>query len=153
MEILPRISLFLRLPIPFLVERRPSILVGDYILVMHSGANDGKWYEGRVHEIGVNDIKLRFSDDFSLYRGSEVDVQFVLNRLPFRRMHQGLAVSFSPSRVLFPEIDHAWTSPVPPETEMTFVNRAIGQNLEQAGAVNAILRQPPGSLPFIIFGP
>jgi len=120
---------------------------------MHSHANDGKWYEGRVHEIGVKDIKLRLNDDFSLYRGSEVDVQFVLNRLPFRRMHQGLTVSLSPPRVLFPEINHAWTSPVPPENKMTFVNRAIGENPEQAGAVAAILRQPPGSLPFIIFGP
>ncbi|KAJ7249435.1 RNA helicase [Mycena rebaudengoi] len=104
-----------------LEEGRPSVIVGDYILVRHTGVEEGPWYEGRVHH------------------GTKFDVRFTLNRLPHRRMHQALINSFKPRQILFPGI--------------TPVNRQIAEDPEQLETVAAILHQPPGSVPFIVFGP
>jgi helicase MOV-10 len=101
-------------------------------------------------------VGLGFSSDFSLYRGSKVDVRFVLNRLPTRRMHQALTTSFNSARLLFPGKEHlAIVSAVTMEQmdDINPVYRAIGTDEEQLEAVAAIVNQPRGSPPFVIFGP
>ena len=105
-----------------------------------------------MHKVTGTTLKLRFGDDFSLYSGNTVDVRFVLNRMPFRRMHQALARHFCPARILFPEIEHVKTMPAIQEDIVPF-NRCIGENPEQLACVISILQQPPGSPPFVIFGP
>ncbi|KIJ63043.1 hypothetical protein HYDPIDRAFT_41313, partial [Hydnomerulius pinastri MD-312] len=62
-----------RLEVPGLAEKRPSVLVGDRILVHKHGAPEGQWFEGYVH--------------------------FVFN---LERQHQALDTAFSPERILFP---------------------------------------------------
>ena len=114
---------------------------------------DGPWIESRVHRVGIKDLSLRFPDGFSVYKGDKVDVRFQLNRLPFRRMIQAITTSFNPRRVLFPEIGH-------PGTRRSFTTDYIlpedslmESNQEQLDAIAAIVHQPPGSVPFIVFGP
>ena len=57
-----------------LAENRPSVLVGDYILVSHTGSGeDGTprtWFEGRAHNVLLNGVSLRFGEEFSIYKGS-----------------------------------------------------------------------------------
>lgn len=139
-----------------LAEGRPSVLVGDFILVRQQALVDDPWYEGCVHKVHANHISLRFGEGFSTYRGTKFDVQFKLNRLPLRRMHQSLMTSVKPSRILFPDLEHAETLRAVAFDQLihiTPVNRLIGEDNEQLETIGAILRQPQGSVPFVVFGP
>lgn len=136
------------------------MLVGDFILVSETNANilpeSRKWYEGRVHAVRMNDVVLRFDDGFNTYRGNKFDVRFVLNRLPFRRMHHALINLFKPSRILFPSpIDIAGVTRVS-GAQMSNISpyyREMKEDPEQLETVAAILHQRPGSVPFVVFGP
>lgn len=143
-----------------LAENRPSVLVGDYILIGREGDVDQfgkrKWYEGRVHQVRMNEVSLRFSDDFSTYRGTKFDVRFVLNRLPYRRMHHALVNAFHPARVLFPSAEHIRGSQrvtAAQRDRITLVNRELSGDEEQLDTVAAIVNRAPGSIPFVVFGP
>ncbi|KAF7313870.1 RNA helicase [Mycena chlorophos] len=139
-----------------LEEGRPSVVVGDFIRIKHSGSEDGPWYEGRVHQVRQNHVSLRFGEDFSTYRGTKFDVRFTLNRLPLRRMHQALTNESRPARILFPDASHKSVKrPCSEEqlAEIVPVNRLIAQDREQLETVAAIVHRPRGSVPFVVFGP
>jgi helicase MOV-10 len=79
-----------------------------------------------------------------------------LNRLPHRRMHQALTNSFRESRILFPRAEHLLRNQRVSDSErnnVTPVNRRIAEDLEQLETVVAIVHQPRGSPPFVVFGP
>jgi helicase MOV-10 len=143
-----------RLDVPGLAEKRPSVLVGDYIQVRKPGTDI--WYEGIVHAIMLNEVSLRFPNDFSTYRGNKFDVRFVLNRIPMRRMHQAVTYGQLQPRLLFPGLEHERPS-FPPGISQTEsirpVNRIISGDEEQLTAIAAILYREPGSVPFVLFGP
>ena len=148
------------LEIKGLEEGRPSVLVGDYICVSRTGeGDDGKertWYEGRVHRVLLNRVSLRFHDDFSVLRGTKFDVQFVFNRISYRRMYHILKNSFNPKRLLFPGPEHlnGVRAPTAAQREnLVLCNRQLEGDDEQLGAITAIRHMPPGSAPFIVFGP
>jgi helicase MOV-10 len=136
------------------------VLVGDSILISETNESilpeSRKWYEGRVHEVRMNDVVLRFGDDFSTYKGNKFDVRFVLNRLVFRRMHHALINSFKPSRILFPSpVDILGVTRVS-EAQISRISpyyRDMKEDPEQLETVAAILHQRPGSVPFVVFGP
>jgi helicase MOV-10 len=93
------------------------VLVGDYVLVKHHDSGDDKFFEGRVQAVGGKDVQLRFSDKFNLYKDGLVDVHFVLNRVPTRRMHQALAIRPATARLLFPDQCHL--DGIPPLINLT----------------------------------
>ncbi|EKM56518.1 uncharacterized protein PHACADRAFT_160043 [Phanerochaete carnosa HHB-10118-sp] len=137
-------------------EGRPPVIVGDLIMVKHSGDETDTWYEGCVHQISGFSVRLRFNDKFNAYRGAKVDVKFLLNRLPDRRMHQAVSSSFNPPRLLFPRSEHTRYLRRPSDCEMesiALVDRALSKNREQLETIAAVVNRPPGSVPFIVFGP
>lgn len=143
-----------------LAENRPSVLVGDYILVSHSDSGDDgtsrNWYEGRVHNVLLDRVSLRFGDEFSIYKGNKFDVKFVLNQLPYRRMHQALSNSFKPARLLFPGPEHLRGAKRVTRAQINMIvpiNRVLRDDDEQMETIAAILNQKPGSVPFVLFGP
>lgn len=138
-----------------LAEGRPSVLVGDFILVKHQDSESTPWFKGCVHEIFVDYVSLRFSSTFSTYKGTKFDVRFVLNRLPLRRMHQVLTLKVDSSRLIFPEPEHINSMLISNDQldAITPRNRIIGADHEQLLAVASIVNLPPGSAPFVIFGP
>jgi helicase MOV-10 len=144
------------LKIEGIANGRPSVLVGDYIHARRSGdAQDNAWYQGRVHSVVHDVLSLHFSDKFSNYRGSKYDIRFIYNRVPERRKHQAVTGSYKPMRALFPDKAHISYNRVT-RTEVEAVNpinRDINENYEQRETLAAILKQPPGSVPFVIFGP
>ncbi|KAF9260601.1 P-loop containing nucleoside triphosphate hydrolase protein [Marasmius fiardii PR-910] len=147
-----------RLEVKGLSEGRPSVLVGDFILVRQKNATDKTWFEGRVHQVHESHVSLRFGDNFSTYRGTSFDVRFVLNRLSFRRMHAAVTNNNNPERLLFPGPAHLrqkQNKPVSQQQmdEITPINRLIGEDPEQLQTVAAIVNLPPGSVPFVVFGP
>ncbi|KAF9457919.1 P-loop containing nucleoside triphosphate hydrolase protein [Collybia nuda] len=143
------------LEVPGLAEKRPSVLVGDRILVQKEGATQGHWYEGGVHVLRKEEVGLRFHRSFSWASGQRYNVRFKLNRIPMRRQHQGMDSAFSQPRVLFPAKDHVSPEPYPTITEkrLRLVNALIAKNPLQLQAVISIVSQPAGAVPFVVFGP
>lgn len=149
-----------RLEVKGLAENRPSVLVGDYILVSHAGPeetlNTRTWYEGRVHEVHAQHVSLYFSDSFSVFRGTKFDVRFKLNRLTLRRMHQALKNKYDPPRLLFPGPEHIQDTVRVTAGQIAVIrpfSRPVGEDEEQMETVAAIVNQKPGSVPFVVFGP
>ncbi|KAG6846754.1 hypothetical protein H0H93_012093 [Arthromyces matolae] len=145
---------WIRLEVPGLAEKRPSVLVGDRILVQAKESSQGHWYEGGVHAVRKEEVTLRFNQSFKRSStGQLYNVRFKLNRYPIRRQHQALDAAFSEERVLFPERKHLLIHTPPPPAAIRLFNPLIGKNAPQLQAVTSIIKLPPGSPPFVIFGP
>ncbi|KAI8503649.1 hypothetical protein Bbelb_186200 [Branchiostoma belcheri] len=96
---------YLSLTVPGLAEGRPSVLIGDKVVLTAPGAGDcSPSYEGYVHEVLREEVLLKFHQDFhTSYDGEPYNVFFMFNRSTLRRCHQ--AVNFAHnlgSQVLFP---------------------------------------------------
>lgn len=104
----------------------------------------------------MEEVVLAFGDSFSTYKGNKFDVQFKLNRLPFRRMHHALLNKNNPARILFPSrrhIEGVRRVSSRQKEAITLYNRQLRDDEEQLETVAAILHQKPGSVPFVVFGP
>ena len=130
------------------------MLIGDEILVQPAGAApSGKWFSGFVHTIERDEVGLRFGRGFQAFNPNErFYVRFKYNRIVSRREHQAIEATPPVPRLQFPLLIH-----VKPQTALqgaigTF-NPDIETNPAQMRAVSSILKLPPGSPPFIVFGP
>ncbi|KAL4247242.1 DNA2/NAM7 helicase family protein [Abortiporus biennis] len=144
------------LEVPGLAEKRPSVLVGDSILVQPVGSPSGRWFEGHVHVVRQKEVGLKFHASFNV--AARYRIRFRLNRYPLRRQHQALDIALHSDRILFPSSNHV-RYPVAPVANLnthitaSIHNRLIASNPAQLQAVTSIVKLPPGSLPFVIFGP
>jgi helicase MOV-10 len=121
--------------------------------VQERGAPAGRWFEGHVHIVRETEVALRFHELFRVYApGRLFYVRFKLNRIPVQRQHQAMDEAFTEDRVLFPVVRHI-PSGGPPKSVLRLYNTLISSNEPQLQAVVSVAAQPPGSLPFIIFGP
>ncbi|KAF5356561.1 hypothetical protein D9758_008259 [Tetrapyrgos nigripes] len=145
------------LKVPGLAEKRPSVLVGDRIVVQHTSATDkGRWYEGGVHVVLKEEVGLKFHRSFVASPSDRFRVRFKLNRIPMRRQHQAMDYTvFSQDRVLFPKRVHIENARAAGASRSRIVpkNMLIGKNQPQLQAVMSIVKSPPSSVPFIIYGP
>jgi helicase MOV-10 len=125
---------------------------GDSILVQKQGEDQGHWFEGRVHVLRKEEVGLRFHHSFGWSAAQRYNVRFKLNRIPMRRQHQAMDSAFDQARVLFPSVEHVPRTPYarPP---LQLFNPLLATNPLQLQAVNSIVQQKPGSIPFVIFGP
>ncbi|KAL5498587.1 hypothetical protein ACEPAH_1941 [Sanghuangporus vaninii] len=154
----PRGKLFeaARLEVPGLAEKRPSVIIGDRFFVKKSGSPDSPSYEGFVHHVENRFVLLQFHKKFSdkWSTGQTYDVQFDLNRLVFRRMHQAVTRPSKGSRISFPSLSQELQpAPVAFVNELRPFDSKIGDNEPQLCAVASIVCMKSGSVPFIIFGP
>ena len=137
-------------------EGRPSLIIGDVILVQHSSDTTGTWFEGVVHEITGISIFVKFNKKFTALKGHKVNVRFKLNRVPDRRMHQAVTSTITRPEVLFPTTNmiRDLRRPTPAEIDsLGVVDRNLSQNPEQLETIAAIATRPLGSVPFVVFGP
>ncbi|KAL0066331.1 hypothetical protein AAF712_006589 [Marasmius tenuissimus] len=141
------------LDVPGLAEKRPSVLVGDKILVQPHTSPGGRWFEGGVHNVRKEDVGMKFHKAFVPKPTDRFLVRFKLNRIPLRREHQALDSAFVPDRVLFPEPEHLLLDAAPHGLSRTTFNPTIAANERQLQAVTSIVHAPAGSPPFVIFGP
>ncbi|KAJ6600007.1 P-loop containing nucleoside triphosphate hydrolase protein [Mycena vulgaris] len=144
------------LDVPGLAEKRPSVLVGDRILVQKRGSTPGHWFEGGVHVVRKEEVGLRFNVSFRATSPADrFTVRFKLNRYPVRRQHLAMDTSFSEDRVLLPLLLHVPRSSYPTQTSarLKVFNPLIATNAPQLQAVVSIVKRAPGSVPFVIFGP
>jgi len=127
--------------------------IGDRILVKKQEDLQGHWHAGHVHVVRRDEVGLVFHESFRGWSTTQkYNVRFKLTRIPLQRQHQALDTVFTESRVLFPEKSHLPKTPVPKLLSKT-VNRLILSNTPQLQAVTSIVVAPPGSLPFVVFGP
>lgn len=144
----------------------PEVALGD--LLWLDDIQDDIRYEARVtnvdvftrHHLAVLKVSLRLPTDFNLYMEAQFEVRFRLNRITLRRQYHALTAALtSPRRLLFPSL-----SDIKPTRRLSraeidnlkfrqLVNRDIRDDCQQLQAVISILEQPPGSVPFIIYGP
>ncbi|KAG8895100.1 hypothetical protein FRB99_000766 [Tulasnella sp. 403] len=114
------------------------------------------WFEGRVHTLRDKEVGLKFAPSFQYNMGDLLEARFSVGRVPMRRMHQALHCPFFPARVVFPEAKHIQDLKAPTPEDMRAVqvyNPHLATNEPQLKAVTAIVNRPPGSVPFVIFGP
>ncbi|EAU82805.2 RNA helicase [Coprinopsis cinerea okayama7 len=84
------------LAIPGLAEKRPSVLVGDKLLVQPASGNSKQWWEGYVYVVRQNEVGMKFHSSFPADRkgngktDTTYNVRFKLNRTVLRRQHQML---------------------------------------------------------------
>lgn len=146
----------IRLQVDGLAEKRPSVIVTDRILVKEHNSPDHRAFEGHVHVVKEKSVLLQFHSRFQPIRGQKFFIRFDLNRLVYRRMHQALGTAFNPDRVLFPHPDDLRNLRQPDAQDLARIrtfNRLIERNPPQLLAVTAIVSRPPGSMPFVVFGP
>ncbi|XP_060698542.1 RNA helicase Mov10l1 [Hemiscyllium ocellatum] len=97
---------FLILEVPGLVEGRPSVSVGDRIILKNSCYTESEVrYSGFVLEVYEDELVLKFNSSFQqAYGGEPMDVEFTYNRTSTRRclfaVEQAIHLG---EQVLFPE--------------------------------------------------
>ncbi|KAJ7150890.1 P-loop containing nucleoside triphosphate hydrolase protein [Mycena crocata] len=142
--------------VPGLAEKRPSVLMGDRILVQKHGTTLGHWYEGGVHVVRKEEVGLRVNAAFKAASPADrFNVRFKLNRYPVRRQHLAMDTAFSEDRVLFPLPAHVPKTPYPTQASarLKTFNPLIATNAPQLQAVVSIVKRRSSSVPFVIFGP
>ncbi|KAI0747144.1 P-loop containing nucleoside triphosphate hydrolase protein [Daedaleopsis nitida] len=143
------------LPVEGLSEKRPSVVIGDTIMVQESNAPAGRTHEGYVHTVRLNEIRVSFHRSFDCV-GKTFNVCFQFNRVPVRRQHQALVVPTpAHTRLLFPGPTQAGLSQAlgHAESPLNLYNPAIAANPAQYQAVKSIVNLRRGTAPFVIFGP
>lgn len=129
--------------------------IGDAILVQERGGG-GRWFEGHVHIVRETEVALRFHESFRVYAPRRLfHVRFRLNRISIQRQHQAVDAVFAEDRILFPVVRHFPSGGIPSTSRpsLKLYNTLISSNEPQLQAVVSVVGQPPGSLPFVIFGP
>ena len=144
------------LTVPGLEENRPSVMKGDKILVKLSSSDQARDYEGFVHEIQEQNVRIGFGGPFrsNFVPNMKFDVRFTLSRFPLRNMHRAVSlVGASPHlmKALYPSQDGLATEFSLPVVRC--YNRNIEENPQQLAAVQHILAGSSGLCPYLVFGP
>src|SRR5262249_967020 len=112
---------------------------------------NGRWFEGKVHIVHKEEVGLQFGKSF--LESQTFRVRFKLNRIPLRRQHQAMDMPSPQDRLLFPTSTHLSQKQNVAPDNISYNNPLLGTNPAQKQAVSCILRQVPGSIPFVVFGP
>ncbi|KIY47324.1 P-loop containing nucleoside triphosphate hydrolase protein [Fistulina hepatica ATCC 64428] len=150
---LTRHGKYFYLAVPGLAEKRPSVLMGDTILVQSVNGPQGRWFSGRVNVVRREEVGLCFDPSFRWTLNQRYNIRFKLNRFPLRRQHQALSDVFDEERVVFPKSVHIPGLAPGAFSVRRLKNSHIRSNERQLQAVQSILHLPKGSLPFVVFGP
>ncbi|XP_044257882.1 putative helicase mov-10-B.1 [Tribolium madens] len=146
------------LVVPGLAEKRPSVIVGDFIRIRIT--NDHTAYKGFVGAVNEKTVEISHVDDELLEYirenpNIELDVAFMMSRLAFERMHAAVDKIVSSGLVakLFPvERRLPRSTNVHPLDNSQLFNKTIANNPEQKNAVDKIVNNIQ-DIPYIVFGP
>uniref|UniRef100_A0A6V7M8J0 RNA helicase n=1 Tax=Bracon brevicornis TaxID=1563983 RepID=A0A6V7M8J0_9HYME len=102
-------SEFLALKVPGLVEKRPSLIIGDRAVISFrwDSSKGNTKYEGWIHKITSNEIFLQFNPRFhETYNGEDCQVSFRSSNSGINRCHNAieLAVTHLTKEILFPTL-------------------------------------------------
>lgn len=153
----PKEEPMLRLQVPGLAEKRPSVLPGDFIYAWIPGTSDYE-YEGYVHVTEKNSVIVLFNLDFhrKVWNPQQkFNVRFGMQRFTWRIMHH--ATENVELDVVWPEWDGA-KEPTKfdiPYEKINLFDSAIAKNERQLRAIHSALnkRFQKKKVPFLLFGP
>ncbi|PKI44671.1 hypothetical protein CRG98_035026 [Punica granatum] len=141
---------FLALEVPGLAEKRPSLVLGDFVFAKIVGGDDTP-YQGYIYKVEADEVLLRFANEFhaQYFYENRYDIHFNYNRVNMRRLYQAIEATANVGNdLLFPSRS---------SQRMWNARASIGAftsnlNEEQAHAVRSVLRCK-GSPPYVIYGP
>ncbi|XP_072941248.1 probable RNA helicase armi [Epargyreus clarus] len=147
---------YLGIEIKGLSEKRPSIVVGDSVIVKSTFDPNKSQYEGFIHAIKGDLVLLKFNQQFhETYDGGDVSVEFHFSRTTYRRSHQAInsVLSNLGPDVLFPRRVILRQPQVSAEKvkSIKWFNESLNEG--QKGAISNILSGECRPLPYVIFGP
>lgn len=169
---------FLKLHVANIAEKRPSITIGDSVLVSDPFCSYGKnerkpeIYEGCIHKVKKDFILLKFSENFhAKYNGEDYRVEFCFSRSSYKKQHHAIEVVYSRdsdrflgSKFFFPN----FSKKMEPQLNVELTDREEMKlfgfdrrypwynkrlNKQQKQAVFNILKGECRPTPYIIFGP
>ncbi|XP_078481514.1 putative helicase MOV-10 [Ciona intestinalis] len=155
-----------RLKVPGLLERRPSVVVGDSILVKILGPNEKFCdldangqpisYQGYVHQVEQEEIVLGFHKKFEqkFVNGMSFAVEFQYNRYPMKLQHRAVEQLLNEEQLnfLFPNYLKSQFHPLKCPNNLRLYNQKLESNRQQVQAINSIVFDQ-SQVPYIIFGP
>lgn len=152
----------LELVVPGLVEKRPSVIVGDMIDIRLNSDHTG--YRGFIRKVNSMSVEIGNVHNELICIIENMgrlekcfDIRFVLGRLSFERQHSGVDQVIRKN--LLPYIFPQSNPKVRVRTVLRtvengeFFDQSIVNNQEQKTAVRNILNRTSGQYPYIIFGP
>ncbi|KPI94995.1 putative RNA helicase armi [Papilio xuthus] len=147
---------YLSVEINGLAEKRPSLIIGDRVLVKDIWQNNSPQYEGFIHVIKGDLVLMKFNPQFhETYNGSDVSVEFHFSRTIYRRAHQAInyAVTNLGIHVLFPSQIITKKPQVSNDAinTMNWFNKDLNEC--QKHAITNVLRGECRPMPYCIFGP
>ncbi|KAL4226058.1 hypothetical protein ACF0H5_014046 [Mactra antiquata] len=164
---------YLGLSVPGLAEGRPSVLIGDLVILSDPTDPSGLCFEGYVHEVFREEVLIKFNPDFHrTYTGKDYNVEFTFNRGSLRKCHKATEMALNlGQKILFPtEVEtkpaQCFKKPVSMSTKRKpgslqrphgtsynceFINPNL--NARQRSAVIRIVQGQGRPLPYILFGP
>ncbi|KAL5712554.1 RNA helicase [Ranunculus cassubicifolius] len=143
----------LALEVPGLAERRPSLVIGDFVLAKPSigGPDDGvNPFQGYIHRVEADEVFLKFARELHLLHqeGTLYNIRFTHNRVNMRRLYQSVQNAEKlADELLFPSQTSRRSiksTPVVPLSPCL--------NMEQMTSVEMILGCK-GAPPYVIHGP
>ncbi|XP_063704193.1 probable RNA helicase armi [Culicoides brevitarsis] len=162
---LTRENEFFGLVVEGLTERRPSLVIGDRVILSYPKSTTK--HEGWIHQVRHDTILLKFSQEFhSQYNAELVRLVFEFSRANFKKQHEAVKRVFEKvsQNFLFPK-EMKIKTPIHNLTlnddeEMVFSGFDMkikwnnkNLNLHQKKAVMNVLRGEARPMPYIIYGP
>ncbi|KAI1280770.1 putative RNA helicase armi [Halotydeus destructor] len=151
-----RLGSYLAIDVPGLIDNRPSLLVGDTVIIEQPNVEGSPRYEGCIHHIRQEKILVRFADAFhDNYNGECYNVTFQSSRTYFKRCHYAVqqSVKFC-SYYLFPQTEMAFLESklkAGAEKQIRWINKSL--NDRQKRAVINVMKGECRPSPYVIFGP
>lgn len=160
---------YLKLFIKGLQGRQPRLCIGDSIIIVPlGGGTKRRAYQGFIHKLVLNDIYLKFDDEYQKsYNGEACKMVFQFSRMNFRKYHHAIdtVVEKYDEAFLFPteiQIKEGLQLDVSVDengdlldgktsTVYPWHNKNLN-DLQKQGVAN-ILRGEARTLPYIVFGP
>ncbi|KAG6438503.1 hypothetical protein O3G_MSEX000019, partial [Manduca sexta] len=141
------------LTVPGLAEKRPSLMIGDFLLVIPP--DSGVVFEGVINDTTETTVKIQgLHKDFDAYyeRNKVFEIRFILSRSSLERMHQYVQCI---------KQEHQESKTFPTKSKKVkkvypismFYNALIGNNVEQRMAVENIVSKTSGRAPYLLHGP
>jgi RNA helicase armi len=159
---------YLRLEVKDVAEKRPSIIIGDQVLISDF---TGNLYAGYIHKLENDAILIKCHEGFhKIHNNKEYKIEFVFKRSTYKRLHHALDQMASRNCLgmdfIFPRIkqhiqDIQRNVQLTDDSDDGFLTYKGGslvwfnQNLNcyQKEAVKNVLRGEMRPLPYIIYGP
>lgn len=146
---------YLVLDVPGLQEQRPSLIIGDQIVVTQPWKEEELVaHNGSIHQVGRDYVAARFHDSFHhKYDDTVCNVQFEASYSSYSRQHESVKEVAAKGRdIIFPETVSAKKPYIEPDPDtMIWYNKTLNEG--QRTAVLSALRGECRPLPYVIFGP